>query len=107
MYTTERIHSLSIHEPSRIKTETFLVMARKKKHASSTCSPFFLLLPTTLNFNPTMRSFIILSLFSIVLMSCEETIPLDLDQTPSKIVIDGIVTNRPGRQSVKVTRSAD
>jgi hypothetical protein len=54
-----------------------------------------------------MRSFIIISLFSIVLMSCEETIPLDLDQSPSKIVIEGLVTNRPGRQSVKITRSSD
>lgn len=54
-----------------------------------------------------MRSFIIFSFVSVALMSCEETVQLDLKQTPSKIVIEGLVTNKPGFQSVKISRSAD
>jgi hypothetical protein len=54
-----------------------------------------------------MRSFIILSLFAFVLMSCDEEIPLDLDQTPSFVVIKGQVTNKPGYQYVTISRSVD
>jgi Domain of unknown function (DUF4249) len=39
--------------------------------------------------------------------SCEKTVLLDLDQSPSKIVIEGLVTNQPGYQFVKVTRTVD
>lgn len=35
--------------------------------------------------------------------SCEETIQLDLKQTPPVVVIEGLVTNREGVQSVKVS----
>lgn len=49
----------------------------------------------------------IFSLFGIALSACEETTTLDLKQTPSRIVIEGLVTDRPGQQSVKVSRSAD
>jgi hypothetical protein len=41
------------------------------------------------------------------LISCEESIHLDLDQTPSTVVIEGLVTNKAGIQSVKVSRTAD
>ena len=44
-------------------------------------------------------------LVGLVLISCEETTELDLRQTPSRIVIEGVVTNNPEYQSVKVTRS--
>lgn len=44
---------------------------------------------------------------ALLLTSCEEPITLDLDQTPSRIVIEGQVTNVAGRQYVRVTRSAD
>jgi hypothetical protein len=54
-----------------------------------------------------MRSFIIMSLLAIVVFSCEETTKLDLRQTPSRIVIEGLVTDKPGRQSVTVSRSTD
>jgi len=37
--------------------------------------------------------------------ACEETIDLDLDQTPPKIVIEGLVTDQAGYQFVKVSRS--
>jgi hypothetical protein len=54
-----------------------------------------------------MRSIIILSFVAFILISCDEPIHLELDQTPSKIVIEGLVTNRPGYQHVKITRSVD
>ena len=47
--------------------------------------------------------FIIISL--VLLSSCEVPITLDLKQTPSKIVIEGLVTDKPGKQYVKVSRS--
>jgi hypothetical protein len=53
-----------------------------------------------------MKYILIIAAIAITLTSCEEAIILDLDQTPSKIVIDGLITDRPGRQSIKVTRSA-
>jgi hypothetical protein len=54
-----------------------------------------------------MRSIIILSFVAFILISCDEPIHLDLDQTPSQIVIEGLVTNKPGYQRVKITRSVD
>ncbi len=45
--------------------------------------------------------------FATILVSCEETVKLDLKQTPSTVVIEGLVTNREGLQSVKVTMTAD
>jgi hypothetical protein len=50
---------------------------------------------------------IILIFTALVFWSCEKTVFLDLDQTPSKIVIEGLVTNQPGYQFVKVTRTVD
>lgn len=51
--------------------------------------------------------YIILIFTAFVFWSCEKTVLLDLDQTPSKIVIEGLVTNQPGYQFVKVTRTVD
>jgi Domain of unknown function (DUF4249) len=53
-----------------------------------------------------MKNLIILLFASVLMFSCEQTIRLDLEQSPSKIVIEGLVTNQPGYQMVKVTRSA-
>lgn len=39
--------------------------------------------------------------------SCEKTVLLDLGRTESKIVIEGQVTNQPGYQYVKVSRTTD
>jgi hypothetical protein len=44
---------------------------------------------------------------SLSLTSCEEAVKLDLGQTPSRITIEGLVTNHAGYQYVKVKRSAD
>jgi hypothetical protein len=44
---------------------------------------------------------------AFILTSCTEGIDLDLRQSPIRIVIEGLVTDKPGYQSVKVTRSAD
>ncbi|RAV98608.1 DUF4249 domain-containing protein [Pseudochryseolinea flava] len=41
------------------------------------------------------------------LSGCQETVQLDLKQTPPKVVIEGQVTNHPGYQSVKISRSVD
>lgn len=51
--------------------------------------------------------YIILIFTALVFWSCEKTVFLDLDQTPSKIVIEGLVTNQPEYQFVKVTRTVD
>jgi hypothetical protein len=57
--------------------------------------------------NPLMKYIIPVILFAIILVSCEETIKLDLKQTPPTVVIEGLVTNRIGLQSVKVSMTAD
>jgi len=54
-----------------------------------------------------MKNLTILILIIVVLAGCEETIKLDLTQTPPRIVIEGQVTNVSGRQFVKITRSLD
>jgi hypothetical protein len=54
-----------------------------------------------------MRSFIIIFFSALVFVSCEEPIALDLRQTEPKIVIEGLLTDKPGFQSVKVTWSTD
>jgi hypothetical protein len=55
----------------------------------------------------TLRIFLAVLTSSIFLLSCDEPVTLDLDQTPSKIVIEGLVTNLASYQSVRVTRSTD
>lgn len=52
-----------------------------------------------------MRLFIKILLITMIFSSCEEAVELDLKQTPPKIVIEGLLTDRAGYQSVKVSRS--
>lgn len=54
-----------------------------------------------------MRQYIKIFLLASVLLACDEATVLDLKQTPSRIVIEGLVTNKHNYQSVKVTRSAE
>lgn len=42
-----------------------------------------------------------------LLASCEKTVILDLQQMQPKVVIEGVVTNQPGYQYVKVSRSVN
>ncbi|HEX8039554.1 MAG TPA: DUF4249 domain-containing protein [Chryseosolibacter sp.] len=53
-----------------------------------------------------MRPIITFTLLAGLFFSCEEATKLDLKQTPPRIVIEGLVTDRPGFQSVKVSRSS-
>jgi hypothetical protein len=57
--------------------------------------------------NPLMKYILPILVFATMLMSCEETVKLDLKQTPPTVVIEGQVTNRVGLQSVKVSMTAD
>lgn len=52
-----------------------------------------------------MRNRLLYILIVLVLVSCEEATELDLRQAPSRIVIEGLVTNKPGYQAVKISRS--
>ena len=54
-----------------------------------------------------ITTFICTILSVILFISCEETVKLDTLQAPSKIVIEGIVTNADGNQFVKITKSTD
>jgi hypothetical protein len=54
-----------------------------------------------------MKRIFIVLIAGVTLFSCEETVPLDIDQTPSKVVIEGLLTNRPGHNSIKITKTAD
>ncbi|MEQ9425175.1 MAG: DUF4249 domain-containing protein [Cyclobacteriaceae bacterium] len=55
-----------------------------------------------------MKNQIIYSLIVMVIfISCEETILIDTDQTPSKIIIEGLVTTEMKQHTIKITRTAD
>jgi hypothetical protein len=52
-----------------------------------------------------MRNGITILLIAFVLAGCEETVELDINQVPERVVIEGHVTNVADRQFVRVTRS--
>jgi hypothetical protein len=54
-----------------------------------------------------MKPILLMFFLVIFLSSCEKTVVLDLNQMPAKIVIEGLVTNQPGYQFVKVSRTVD
>ncbi len=54
-----------------------------------------------------MKPYCIVFFTMLLIAACEETTELDLRQTPSKIVIEGLLTNKAGYQSVIVSRSTD
>src|SRR5690349_826220 len=55
-----------------------------------------------------MKRITILLFFSaLILWSCEKTVLLDLDQMSPKVVIEGLVSDQPGYQFVKVSRTVD
>ncbi|MFZ6014496.1 MAG: DUF4249 domain-containing protein [Bacteroidota bacterium] len=48
-----------------------------------------------------------LFIVAALVIACEEPVKLDIGQTPTRIVIEGLITNQPGYQFIKVTRTAD
>jgi len=53
-----------------------------------------------------IKKYIILSLLSLCAgLACKKTVRLDLDSAPSRIVIEGEITNLPGPYQVKITRT--
>ncbi|MFL5731015.1 MAG: DUF4249 domain-containing protein [Cytophagaceae bacterium] len=52
---------------------------------------------------------ILFSLFAAIcsLSSCEKVLDVDLNSTDPKIVIEGLITDKPGPYTVKITTSAD
>lgn len=50
---------------------------------------------------------IILVAAALIVTACEKTVLLDLEQAPIRVVIEGLVTNQPGYQVVKLSRSAN
>src|SRR5437868_5486642 len=54
-----------------------------------------------------MRSLIIYILLAVVFFSCDEPFRLDPNQAQRQIVIEGLVTDIPGKQSVKISLTGD
>src|SRR5262245_20256726 len=55
----------------------------------------------------TLKTLLLTIAAGALLTACDVPVTLDLKQTPPRVVIEGLVTNQPGYQSVKVTWSAD
>jgi hypothetical protein len=55
-----------------------------------------------------MRNIYLIAIaFLIIGTACEKTVPLDLNQIESRVVIEGQVTDQPGYQYVKISRTID
>lgn len=54
-----------------------------------------------------MRLFIPIAILFFLVAACDEPTHLDLRQTPPRMVIEGLLTNKPGYQYVKVSWSTD
>lgn len=54
-----------------------------------------------------MKNLLIILLPAILFISCDKPITLDLKENESKIVIDGLLTNRPNEQYIKISKTAD
>lgn len=50
---------------------------------------------------------ILLSLSVFYLTSCQDVIQLDTETGPSQLVVDGWITNQPGSQNIRLTKSAN
>lgn len=53
-----------------------------------------------------MKNLFIVILTSLAFWSCEKTVLLDLNQNVPRVVIEGLVTNQPGYQYVKISWSS-
>jgi hypothetical protein len=54
-----------------------------------------------------MKNIFFVLLFAIVFVSCDRPIHLNLNESQSRVIIEGQVTNRAGYQYVKLSRSVD
>jgi hypothetical protein len=54
-----------------------------------------------------MRNLVIAIVSALILTACDKPYVIDASGHGSKIVIEGLLTNRPGGQYVKLTRTAD
>ena len=52
-----------------------------------------------------MKNLFFILLTSLLFWSCEETVLLDLEQSTPRLIVEGQVTNQPGYQYVRLTRS--
>lgn len=57
--------------------------------------------------NKYIKQTALLGLSALLMTACDEEYVMDDLQTNSNVVIEGLVTNQPGRQFVKVSRSGD
>src|SRR5690606_16739754 len=90
-------------------TATSLAMAPKRKHASSTCSPSYHRLRIILRSSAMKRSLILFISFLILVGfgSCEKEYILRTNPAEAKVVIEGLVTDKPGYHYIKLSRSTD
>jgi hypothetical protein len=54
-----------------------------------------------------MKTSIPIFLFAVLLAGCDVPIDLDIEQTPPQVVIEALLTDRPGEPFVRVTQSVD
>jgi len=54
-----------------------------------------------------MKNIFFILLFAVVFASCDRPIHLNLNESQVRVIIEGQVTNRPGYQYVKLSRSVD
>lgn len=52
-----------------------------------------------------MKNIILPTLLALALFSCEKTVELDLEQVEQATIIEGLITDQPGRQYVRISRS--
>lgn len=53
-----------------------------------------------------MKKILVIIFSAFIFLSCDKAVVLDLEQMPSQVVIEGLVTNQPKYQFVKVSRTA-
>lgn len=54
-----------------------------------------------------MKQWLLIILVVVLMTGCDEPIKLDLNQTPSRVVIEGLVSDVAGRPYVRLTRTND
>ncbi|MCO6491967.1 MAG: DUF4249 domain-containing protein [Phaeodactylibacter sp.] len=52
-----------------------------------------------------MKNILFPALLTLALFSCEKTVELDLEQVEQATIIEGLITDQPGRQYVRISRT--